>query len=274
MTAKFAQRSATSLTMCVDRITTTSDAMSASRLWKRTRSSGSRPAVGSSTMTSFGLPSSACAMPKRWRMPPENPPSFCLRTWWRLTRCSSASTVSRARLRVDEALEAREVVEQLERRDLRIDAEVLRQVAQHRAHLRGLAQDVDVAERRLPVVRRSAAWPACASASTCRRRSARAGRTSRAQRRATRGRAPARRWRSAWTGCGFRAAWGLDEARWTIRTCRRPRRTPRPPEWVRQVLELDAAVHESGFTAGPSGGSRATAGGPTRRPARGRCRAA
>ena len=38
---------------------------------QRFRSSGSRPAVGSSTMMSFGLPISAWAMPKRWRMPPE-----------------------------------------------------------------------------------------------------------------------------------------------------------------------------------------------------------
>jgi len=43
------------------------------RLRKRTRSSGSSPAVGSSTMRSRGSLSSAWAMPTRWRMPPENP---------------------------------------------------------------------------------------------------------------------------------------------------------------------------------------------------------
>jgi hypothetical protein len=47
-------RSLTSATMCVDRITITCSLMSASRLWKRMRSSGSRPAVGSSTMMRRG----------------------------------------------------------------------------------------------------------------------------------------------------------------------------------------------------------------------------
>ena len=37
-------------------------------------STGSRPAVGSSTIRSFGSFSNACAMPTRWRIPPENPP--------------------------------------------------------------------------------------------------------------------------------------------------------------------------------------------------------
>jgi hypothetical protein len=36
--------------------------------------------VGSSTMMSIGFPSSACAIPNRCRIPPENVPSFCLRT--------------------------------------------------------------------------------------------------------------------------------------------------------------------------------------------------
>ena len=74
------QRSLTSSTMCVERMTITFSPISASRLWKRTRSPGSSPAVGSSTMISCGLPSRAWAMPKRWRMPPENVPRFCLRT--------------------------------------------------------------------------------------------------------------------------------------------------------------------------------------------------
>ena len=43
----------------------------------------------------LGLPISACAMPNRWRMPPENPASALLRTSQRLTCCSSVSTVSR-----------------------------------------------------------------------------------------------------------------------------------------------------------------------------------
>ncbi len=87
-------RSVTSSTMCVDRITTRVLPISASRLLKRLRSSGSRPAVGSSTIISSGLPIMAWAMPKRWRMPPEKPAMAFLRTSHRLTCCSSASTVS------------------------------------------------------------------------------------------------------------------------------------------------------------------------------------
>ena len=44
----------TSDTMCVERMTMRSPDMSESRLRKRTRSSGSRPAVGSSTMSRWG----------------------------------------------------------------------------------------------------------------------------------------------------------------------------------------------------------------------------
>ena len=63
--------SLTSSTMCVERRTTLFSPSSLSRFRKRTRSAGSRPAVGSSTIISFGLPSSATATPKRCRMPPE-----------------------------------------------------------------------------------------------------------------------------------------------------------------------------------------------------------
>src|SRR5678816_1606237 len=66
--------SATSSTMCVERITTACSPISLRRLRKRTRSAGSSPAVGSSTMMSEGPPRSATAIPKRWRMPPEYPP--------------------------------------------------------------------------------------------------------------------------------------------------------------------------------------------------------
>ncbi len=41
------------------------------RLRKLTRSSGSRPTVGSSRIRNSGFPSSAWAMPTRWRWPPE-----------------------------------------------------------------------------------------------------------------------------------------------------------------------------------------------------------
>ena len=43
-------------------------------------------------MISEGWPISAWAMPKRWRMPPEKVPSLRLRTFHRLTCCSSACT--------------------------------------------------------------------------------------------------------------------------------------------------------------------------------------
>ena len=50
-------RSLTSSTMWVERITTMFSPICDSRLWKRSRSVGSRPAVGSSTMISCGSPS-------------------------------------------------------------------------------------------------------------------------------------------------------------------------------------------------------------------------
>ncbi|MNT33910.1 hypothetical protein D3C72_1698580 [compost metagenome] len=92
-TAMRGHRSATSSTMWVDRMTTTFSPISASRLRKRLRSSGSRPAVGSSTMIRRGLPIRAWAMPKRWRIPPEKPARAFLRTLHRLTWFSRASTV-------------------------------------------------------------------------------------------------------------------------------------------------------------------------------------
>ena len=84
MIAICGQRSETSSTMWVDKITTTFSPISAKRLRKRLRSFGSRPAVGSSTMISWGSPISAWAMPKRWRMPPEKPARAFLRTFHKL----------------------------------------------------------------------------------------------------------------------------------------------------------------------------------------------
>jgi hypothetical protein len=70
------QSSDTSSTMCVERRTTLRSPSSLSRLRKRTRSAGSRPAVGSSTTSSLGSPSSASATPKRCCIPPDQVPSF------------------------------------------------------------------------------------------------------------------------------------------------------------------------------------------------------
>jgi hypothetical protein len=94
MMAMRVHSSDTSSTMCVERMTALFSPSSLSRFRKRTRSAGSSPAVGSSTISSRGLPSSATATPKRCRMPPEYPPSFCLRTSHRLVCRSSASTTS------------------------------------------------------------------------------------------------------------------------------------------------------------------------------------
>lgn len=86
----------TSETMWVDSITTRSAASSLSRLRRRTRSSGSRPAVGSSTTITRGSASSACAMPTRRSMPPEYAPSGRLTASVRLTSWISSSIRARA----------------------------------------------------------------------------------------------------------------------------------------------------------------------------------
>lgn len=67
-----------------------------SRLRKRTRSSGSRPTVGSSTMSTCGSLSRAWAMPTRCFIPPEYPPSGRRAASRRLTSSSSPSIRSRA----------------------------------------------------------------------------------------------------------------------------------------------------------------------------------
>ena len=151
-------RSVTSSTMWVDRITTTFSPISASRLLKRFRSSGSRPAVGSSTMMSRGLPISACAMPKRWRMPPEKPATAFLRTSHRFTWLQQRLDRLPALRLARHALQHREVVEQLPRGDARVDAEILRQVAQGRAQPLRLADHVDVAEADRARAKASGAW--------------------------------------------------------------------------------------------------------------------
>ena len=141
----FGHRSVTSSTMWVDRITTTLSPISASRLLKRLRSSGSRPAVGSSTITSRGLPMSACAMPKRCRMPPRSP-RWALRTSHRLTWRSKVSTVSRRSPRPAMPFSTARCVQHVGGRHARVDAEVLRQVTQRGARSPRAARARDVAE--------------------------------------------------------------------------------------------------------------------------------
>ena len=81
-----------------------------------------------------GAPISACAMPKRWRMPPEKPASALLRTSQRLTWLQQRLDDRRgARLAAAIALEHGEVIEHVVGGDPRIDAEILRQVAERAA---------------------------------------------------------------------------------------------------------------------------------------------
>src|SRR4051794_14355625 len=81
-----------SLTMCVERMTSRPTPRSERRLRNRTRSSGSSPAVGSSTTTTSGSLISACAIPSRCFMPPENPLMVRFATWCRFTDSSISRT--------------------------------------------------------------------------------------------------------------------------------------------------------------------------------------
>ena len=170
--------SLTSSTMCVERMTMAFSPSSLRRFRKRTRSAGSSPAVGSSTMISVGLPRSATAMPKRWRMPPEKLPSFFFLTSCRLVCCRSAATISLRARRAVMPFEHREVVEQLLRRHVGIDAELLRQVAKRLAHFVLLRRGRRCRPGGSIPNRPPAASQSSASAWTSRRRSVRADRTS------------------------------------------------------------------------------------------------
>ena len=74
-------------------------------------------------------------MPKRWRMPPEYPPS-ALRAHVPEVGLPQQrlDDASRARRRSVKPFEHREVVEQPLGADARVDAELLRQVAEGAAH--------------------------------------------------------------------------------------------------------------------------------------------
>ena len=63
---------------------------------RRTRSSGSSPAVGSSSSRTLGAPSRAWASITRWRMPPEKPPTRRWAASHRFTTCSSSRSCSLA----------------------------------------------------------------------------------------------------------------------------------------------------------------------------------
>ncbi len=173
-------RSLTSSTMWVERITTTFSPISESRLRKRLRSSGSRPAVGSSTMISFGSPSSAWAMPKRCRMPPEKVPSLRFRDVAEVGLVQQGASTTARRSRPSTMPLSR--AKWSSRSRPRSWGRRRTPAADSRgpAHLVLLAQHVDAVELDARRRRPPAGWRGCASASTCRRRSGRAGRTCRA----------------------------------------------------------------------------------------------
>ena len=108
------------------------------------RPTGSRPAVGSSSSTSSGSPTIACASFVRWRMPVENPPIG-------RNRASSSPTRSRMSDARWRAARAGQPAQLAERRDdvgrglVERQAVVLGHVAEPGAHADRIAGDVDAA---------------------------------------------------------------------------------------------------------------------------------
>ena len=90
-------------------------------------------------------------MPSRCFMPPENPPTFFLRASQRLVCWSSACDELAPLACGRHALERREMVEHALGAQVRIEAELLRQVAEDLSDGVGLGEDVDVAEADVPV---------------------------------------------------------------------------------------------------------------------------
>ncbi len=181
MIAMRRHRSLTSSTMWVERMTTTFSPISDSRLRKRSRSPGSSPAVGSSTMMSRGL---ADAAPARCRSAASCRPRRCRAaacarpTGWSCA-AGRATTSSRA-ARLDDPLEHGEVVEHRLGGDPsgrpRTPAAGSRAGGARSSFSRS---DVDAVERDRPRVRLLERGDRAHQRATCRRRWARAGRTSR-----------------------------------------------------------------------------------------------
>ena len=90
MTSISSAMHSTSDTMCVERMTILSCEKLEIRLRKRTRSFGSSPAVGSSSTSTAGSLTAACAMPRRCFMPPENVLIFDFATSCNPTSSSSS----------------------------------------------------------------------------------------------------------------------------------------------------------------------------------------
>ena len=100
---------------------------SRSRARNFTRCSGSSPAVGSSSSSSSGSLTIACAMPTRRSIPPDRVRSFALALPPRSTRSTAAATARGTRAG-RHLLQQREVLDELRHREARVVAEVLRQV--------------------------------------------------------------------------------------------------------------------------------------------------
>jgi hypothetical protein len=127
----------------VERRTTLFWPSSLNKLRKRTRSAGSSPAVGSSTINSAGSPKSATGVAAKLLL--ADVPQVCLP--------EEDLDDFLARPPIGDALQHREVIEQALRAHFRIHAKLLRQVTEGLADLVFLADDVDAAESNGPAVR-------------------------------------------------------------------------------------------------------------------------
>ena len=147
------QSSLTSSTMCVERRTTLFWPSSLNRLRNRTRSAGSSPAVGSSTIISCRIAQQrhgdAKALPHAAGVAAE----LLLADVPQVRLPEQRLDDFFARPAIGDALQHREVIEQALRAHFRIHAKLLRQVTERLADLVLLADDVDVAEGDGPAVR-------------------------------------------------------------------------------------------------------------------------
>ena len=121
---------ATSLVWCVDSTTVVPGPTSDSISRKRSRCSGSSPAVGSSNTRSSGRPNRAWAMATLRRIPPESLLIFLWRTSSRPTTPSTRRTSSWRDPRVGHLLEDGDVVHELERAEVLVEPGFLRHVAE------------------------------------------------------------------------------------------------------------------------------------------------
>ena len=114
-----------------------------SRLWNLTRSSGSRPAVGSSTIMSRGFPSSAWAMPNPLLHAARKTSSGLRRCSYRFVCSSSALDGFVALACILDSLECRKVIEHILGRNLGIKPKLLWQIAQHSPNFIFLLEDIN-----------------------------------------------------------------------------------------------------------------------------------